>query len=564
MASSSSSSRSQQQQKQQRAMPFQLFLEKMRQPSAAELVSGIKQFINTFVVVDEVDVEEGKSENNRSNNSSNSKRDPARDSEKIQRFLREYAEKFRRHSLWRNCSQEEVEVRSFFIIILSCVILKSDSKQASTEGLEKYVCTKLYATIFNSYGEEDDAINEALQKRIEALRNLPLTPEMLDVSRKQFLLLGEEEGGNEGDGRSKEEKENGEAATVVDGAPMTPSQNNGAAASSSGSSATIPKSLRLASLELEKMNTYKAPRDKMNCILNACRIISNAVLRFSGGADAFIPSLIYSLAHANVQNLWKNIKYIERFRLRDRLEQGEAAYFFINVESGARFLGTCGKEQLNIFSDEKDDSFPEPVDGLTVSFSASREVLEEEKEKEKDQKQAARSHHLTPEQPATPPFNGFVVSTISNNNNTGDENDTDVENRAPPLATTTTITDIQNEIEILETMGASLSLGDNSNDSEYHFINADHEHLTIGDIKTLLISYKNLANKYEALKRGIEMKLRESYGNGESLRIRDSYSSSSLIGEEALGDNEDDGGAAVTATAVMNTTATPPPSVSLL
>ena len=27
-----------------------------------------------------------------------------------------------------------------------CVILKSDSKQASTEGLEKYVCTKLYAT----------------------------------------------------------------------------------------------------------------------------------------------------------------------------------------------------------------------------------------------------------------------------------------------------------------------------------------------------------------------------------------------------------------------------------
>ena len=112
MASSSSRSQ-QQQQQQQRAMPFQLFLEKMRQPSAAELVSGIKQFINTFVVVDEVDVgvdEEGKSENN----SSNSQRDPAKDSVKIQRFLREYAEKFRRHSLWRNCSQEEVEVRSFF------------------------------------------------------------------------------------------------------------------------------------------------------------------------------------------------------------------------------------------------------------------------------------------------------------------------------------------------------------------------------------------------------------------------------------------------------------------
>ena len=36
-------------------MPFQLFLEKMRQPSAAELVSGIKQFINTFVDDDDDD-----------------------------------------------------------------------------------------------------------------------------------------------------------------------------------------------------------------------------------------------------------------------------------------------------------------------------------------------------------------------------------------------------------------------------------------------------------------------------------------------------------------------------
>ena len=46
----------------------------------------------------------------------NKQRDSAKDSEKIQRFLRAYEEKFRRHSLWRNCSPEEVEVGSFFII----------------------------------------------------------------------------------------------------------------------------------------------------------------------------------------------------------------------------------------------------------------------------------------------------------------------------------------------------------------------------------------------------------------------------------------------------------------
>ena len=368
------------------------------------------------------------------------------------------------------------------------------------------MCTKLYSTIFDAYGEEDDAINDALQKRVEALRNLPLTPEMLDISRKQYLLLGgeEEEEEEQEEQEEQERKRVGEEIDNGETADGTPSMSTGIDNKNSridknnNTFSSIPKSLRLASVELEKMNTYKAPRDKMNCVLNACRIISNAVMRFSGGADAFIPSLIYSLAHANVQNLWKNIKYIERFRLRDRLEQGEAAYFFINVESGARFLGTCGKEQLNIFSDEKDALFPDPVEGLLVSFPSKESDKKEEKGKEGVRNQA---EHLTPE-PKTPPFNGFVVSRGTTDDNAG----------TPPSS------NVQNEIEILETMGASLSLS-SCNDIEYPYINAVHEHLTIGDINTLLISYKNLANKYEALKRGIEMKLRDG-----TLRI-DSHSS---------------------------------------
>ena len=367
------------------------------------------------------------------------------------------------------------------------------------------MCTKLYSTIFDAYGEEDDAINDALQKRVEALRNLPLTPEMLDISRKQYLLLGGEEEEQEQEEQEEQERKRvGEEIDNGETADGTPSMSTGIDNKNSridknnNTFSSIPKSLRLASVELEKVNTYKAPRDKMNCVLNACRIISNAVMRFSGGADAFIPSLIYSLAHANVQNLWKNIKYIERFRLRDRLEQGEAAYFFINVESGARFLGTCGKEQLNIFSDEKDALFPDPVEGLLVSFPSKESDKKEEKGKEGVRNQA---EHLTPE-PKTPPFNGFVVSRGTTDDNAG----------TPPSS------NVQNEIEILETMGASLSLS-SCNDIEYPYINAVHEHLTIGDINTLLISYKNLANKYEALKRGIEMKLRDG-----TLRI-DSHSS---------------------------------------
>ena len=107
--SSSSHSSSRNQQQQQRAMPFQLFLEKMRQPLAAELVSRIKHFINTFVLEEDEGKEEGGKKKSK-------RRDSEKDSEKIQRFLRAYEEKFRRHSLWRNCSPEEVEVGSFFII----------------------------------------------------------------------------------------------------------------------------------------------------------------------------------------------------------------------------------------------------------------------------------------------------------------------------------------------------------------------------------------------------------------------------------------------------------------
>lgn len=483
-------------------MPFQLFLEKMRQPTAAELVSGIKQFINTFTIDNDQNNNRNittpinnKNKNNNNNKNSNNNNNHYY-SEKVQKFLRLYEEKFRRHSLWRNATAEDIE--------------------ASVEGLEKYVCTKLYNTLFDCYKEEDDAINEQLERRVESLRNLPLTPEMLDVSRKQFLLLGEENNGEEGKGKDlledevvaveKNERDSHNNSNKDDDDDENDETNKNGNKTANNNNNTIPKSLRLASMELEKMSTYKAPRDKMNCILNACRIISNAVMRFSGGADAFVPSLIYSLAHANVKNLWKNIKYIERFRMRDRLEQGEAAYFFINIESGARFLGTCSKEQLNIFCDDDDDSFPEPVDGLKLEKDDFGGGGNEEEEKEEE-------GLLT----TTPPFNGFISAVVKTSNhnhksafmrNDDDDDDDDCN---------------YNNVESLEAFGAtSLSLlqgvnddNNNNNEREYPYYDAVVENLTIGDIKPLLMRYKNMCNKYEALKCGVELKLLRQRGEEE-------------------------------------------------
>lgn len=57
---------------------------------------------------------------------------------------------------------------------------------------------------------------------------------------------------------------------------------------------------QLAEKELQKINAFKAPREKLLCILNCCRVINNLLLNASmsenrvlAGADDFLPVLIY-------------------------------------------------------------------------------------------------------------------------------------------------------------------------------------------------------------------------------------------------------------------------------
>lgn len=64
--------------------------------------------------------------------------------------------------------------------------------------------------------------------------------------------------------------------------------------------------LQLAQKELQKINMYKAPRDKLVCILNCCKVINNLLLNASiasnenpPGADEFLPVLIYVTIKVN-------------------------------------------------------------------------------------------------------------------------------------------------------------------------------------------------------------------------------------------------------------------------
>lgn len=61
----------------------------------------------------------------------------------------------------------------------------------------------------------------------------------------------------------------------------------------------LSPSKQLAEKELQKINAFKAPREKLLCILNCCRVINNLLLNASmsenrvPGADDFLPVLIY-------------------------------------------------------------------------------------------------------------------------------------------------------------------------------------------------------------------------------------------------------------------------------
>lgn len=122
---------------------------------------------------------------------------------------------------------------------------------SAMEGLEKYVMTKLFSRTFASTSE-DVKIDQEISEKICLLQTF-LRPKHLDIPT--FL------------------------------------QNEA--------------SWLLAEKELQKINSFKAPREKLLCIMNCCRVINNLLLNASmsenielGGADDFLPVLIYVMIKA--------------------------------------------------------------------------------------------------------------------------------------------------------------------------------------------------------------------------------------------------------------------------
>ncbi|KAL4787220.1 hypothetical protein BJX76DRAFT_319204 [Aspergillus varians] len=132
--------------------------------------------------------------------------------------------------------------------------------------------------------------------------------------------------------------------------------------------------LNLAQQELMKINGYRAPRDKVICILNCCKVIIGLLRNAKKGdtsADSFVPLLIYVVLQANPEHLVSNIQYILRFRNQEKLG-GEAGYYLSSLSGAIQFIETLDRTSLTV----SDEDFERNVEAAVSAIAEQNRVSE--------------------------------------------------------------------------------------------------------------------------------------------------------------------------------------------
>ncbi|XP_025795708.1 vacuolar protein sorting-associated protein 9A-like isoform X2 [Panicum hallii] len=254
----------------------------------------------------------------------------------------------------------------------------------------------------------------------------------------------------------------------------------------------------LAQKELQKINMYKAPRDKLSCILNCCKVINNLLLNASivsndnpPGADEFLPVLIYVTIKANPPQLHSNLLYIQRYRRQTRLVS-EAQYFFTNILSAESFIWNIDGESLSM--NELD--FQRKMDWARERLLGLSADLENRDNQANPDVQERRSQNLKANRSSD-----VSLSLKDPIQGSGQDmrRDNDVSVGGKPVERVQSVSD-------LEKKGATELLNDddlNKKFQEYPYLFARAGDLTIADVESLLNSYKQLVVRYVALAQGM-------------------------------------------------------------
>ncbi|KAK3379199.1 hypothetical protein B0T24DRAFT_610967 [Lasiosphaeria ovina] len=129
--------------------------------------------------------------------------------------------------------------------------------------------------------------------------------------------------------------------------------------------------LKLAQQELLKIKSYRAPRDKIICVLNCCKVIFGLLKhsKSDSSADSFMPMLIYVVLHANPEHLVSNVQYILRFRNQDKLG-GEAGYYLSSLMGAIQFIENMDRTTLTITDEEFEANVEAAVSAIAEKHRA--------------------------------------------------------------------------------------------------------------------------------------------------------------------------------------------------
>ncbi|KAH6775035.1 Vacuolar sorting protein 9 domain-containing protein [Perilla frutescens var. hirtella] len=307
------------------------------------------------------------------------------------------------------------------------------------EGLEKYVMTKLFTRVFAAIPEDVNA-DEQLHEKMALIQQF-IRPENLDIK---------------------------------------PAFQN-------------ETSWLLAQKELQKINMYKAPRDKLVCILNCCKVISNLLVNASlaskedhPGADEFLPVLIYVTIKANPPQLHSNLSYIQRFRRQTRLV-AESAYFFTNMLSVESFIMNIDAKAISMDEDEYENNM-ESAKQLLFGLSETSDVQSQEESMEPKPALNSRLH----------PGPNITRDPVESSK-TKSRNDEQYGNDPSSLHKIPSVSDLENR-------GANMLLKEDEVSRvfrDFPFLYSQAGDLTVGDVEDLLNNYKKLVFKYVCLAKGL-------------------------------------------------------------
>ncbi|KAG8633027.1 vacuolar protein sorting-associated protein 9A isoform X2 [Manihot esculenta] len=315
-------------------------------------------------------------------------------------------------------------------------------------GLEKYVMTKLFTRVFASL-PDDVKVDEQLSEKMSLIQQF-IRPENLDIK---------------------------------------PTFQN-------------ETSWLLAQKELQKINMYKAPRDKLVCILNCCKVINNLLLNASiasnenpPGADEFLPVLIYVTLKANPPQLHSNLLYIQRYRRQSRLV-GEAAYFFTNMLSTESFISNIDARSLSMEESEFEKNMESAralLSGLSTDLGGSNKSDPSIGNSLKAELLESRLQALNSGKERKSSFRSKSFETRSVSKDVHYVKDESSMAKVPSLS------DIENR-------GALMLLKEDLPSivfREYPYLFAHTGDLTISDVEDLLNNYKQLVFKYVCLSKGL-------------------------------------------------------------